>query len=193
MNLVRRNPWQLANGVDKNPPRGGRKALTALVENSPRLDSNHWKSKKYNVGKQLQTKETRAALRALTRATSIRPHALQAIGSNCSGNGSGIELATEFRRYSKPTMIHLRISVNRNSVASFLKGTDMNDRKVTPEMVPVIKKARLLKIPYSWITGYYPGLNFGRIADVMKGRLFPSIPPADDLPPDFPSAAARAA
>ncbi len=63
----------------------------------------------------------------------------------------------------------------------------MNDRKVTPDMVPVIKLARIKKIPYSWISGYYPGLNFGRIADVMKGRLFPGIMPATTLPPDFPT------
>ena len=63
----------------------------------------------------------------------------------------------------------------------------MNDRKVTPDMVPVIKLARIQKIPYSWISGYYPGLNFGRIADVMKGRLFPDVLPATTLPPDFPS------
>lgn len=61
----------------------------------------------------------------------------------------------------------------------------MHDRKVTPDMVPVIKLARSLGYPYSALTGYYPGLNFGRIADVMKGRLFPELPPADDLPADF--------
>ncbi len=63
----------------------------------------------------------------------------------------------------------------------------MHDRRVTPDMVPVIKLARIKKIPYSWISGYYAGLNFGRIADVMKGRMFPDIPPAKQLPPDFPS------
>lgn len=62
----------------------------------------------------------------------------------------------------------------------------MIDRKLTPEMVPVIKLARQQNIPYSWISGYYPGLNFGRIADVMKGRRFPDIPPAAELPEDFP-------
>lgn len=64
----------------------------------------------------------------------------------------------------------------------------MQDRKVTPDMVPVIKLARQKKIPYSWISGYYPGLNFGRIADVMKGRLHPEVPPAASLPADFPRA-----
>ena len=65
----------------------------------------------------------------------------------------------------------------------------MKDRYVTPEMAAVIKLARMLKIPYSWITGYYPGLNFGRIADVVAGRLFPEVPPAAALPPDFPTTA----
>lgn len=64
----------------------------------------------------------------------------------------------------------------------------MQDLKLTPDMVPVIKLARQKKVPYSWISGYYPGLNFGRIADVVKGRMFPDIPPASDLPPDFPAA-----
>lgn len=63
----------------------------------------------------------------------------------------------------------------------------MNDIKVTADMVPVIKLARRLNVPYSWISGYYPGLNFGRIADVMKGRLYPNIPPAQTLPSDFPT------
>lgn len=62
----------------------------------------------------------------------------------------------------------------------------MHDRKVTPDMVPVIKLARQKRIPYSWISGYYPGLNFGRIADVTKGRLHPDISPAQELPADFP-------
>ncbi|MDW3222032.1 MAG: hypothetical protein R8G34_03980 [Paracoccaceae bacterium] len=53
-------------------------------------------------------------------------------------------------------------------------------------MASVIKLARSQRIPYSWITGYYTGLNFGRIADVMKGRLFPNVPPAPSLPSDFP-------
>lgn len=57
----------------------------------------------------------------------------------------------------------------------------MQDRKLTPDMVPVIKLARAKNIPYSWISGYYPGLNFGRIADVMAGRRFPEIAPATEL------------
>ncbi len=64
----------------------------------------------------------------------------------------------------------------------------MQDRPLTPDMVPVIKLARAQNIPYSWISGYYKGLNFGRIADVMKGRKYPKIPPAKKLPPDFPVA-----
>jgi len=63
----------------------------------------------------------------------------------------------------------------------------MKDLEVTAEMAAVIKLARSLKIPYSWITGYYGGLNFGRIADVVKGRLFPEVKPASYLPMDFPT------
>lgn len=62
----------------------------------------------------------------------------------------------------------------------------MRDCKVTAEMAAVIKLARKLRIPYSWICGYYFGLNFGRIADVVGGRLFPDVPPAAALPADFP-------
>lgn len=62
----------------------------------------------------------------------------------------------------------------------------MHDRKVTPDMVPVIKLARNLKYNYARIAAYFQ-INQGRIADVMKGRLFPDIPPAQQLPSDFPS------
>lgn len=63
----------------------------------------------------------------------------------------------------------------------------MQDRKVTPDMVPVIKLARALRYNYARIASYFQ-INQGRIADVMKGRLFPEIPPATALPADFPSA-----
>lgn len=63
----------------------------------------------------------------------------------------------------------------------------MHDRKVTPEMVPVIKLARQQDYNYALIASYYQ-INQGRIADVMKGRKFPDIPPAKELPADFPSA-----
>lgn len=62
----------------------------------------------------------------------------------------------------------------------------MRDRRVTAEMAAIIKLARALGIPYSWISGYYPGLNFGRIADVVFGRMFAEIAPAKRLPSDFP-------
>ena len=57
----------------------------------------------------------------------------------------------------------------------------MQDRKVTPEMVPVIKLAGEKKYNYARIASYFE-INQGRIADVMKGRLFPNIPPAKELP-----------
>ena len=63
----------------------------------------------------------------------------------------------------------------------------MQDRKVTPEMVPTIKLARTLRFNYARIASYFE-INQGRIADVMKGRLYPNIPAATDLPPDFPAA-----
>ncbi|GAB5448703.1 hypothetical protein [Gymnodinialimonas sp.] len=64
----------------------------------------------------------------------------------------------------------------------------MKDRKVTAEMAAIIKLARALKINYSIIASYLV-INQGRIADVMKGRLHPNVPPANDLPDDFPVAA----
>ena len=63
----------------------------------------------------------------------------------------------------------------------------VKDRKLTPDMVPVIKLARELGYNYARIAAYFE-LNFGRIADVIKGRKFPEIPPAASLPSDFPSA-----
>ncbi len=62
----------------------------------------------------------------------------------------------------------------------------MHDRKVTPEMILVIKLAREQKYNYARIASYFQ-INQGRIADVMKGRLYPDVPPAAHLPPDFPS------
>lgn len=61
----------------------------------------------------------------------------------------------------------------------------MQDRKLTPDMVPVIKLARYLKYNYARIASYFE-INQGRIADVMKGRKFPEIPAARKLPADFP-------
>ena len=63
----------------------------------------------------------------------------------------------------------------------------MKDRELTPDMVPVIKLARALKYNYARIASYFQ-INQGRIADVMKGRRFPHIPAAQQLPSDFPSA-----
>ena len=62
----------------------------------------------------------------------------------------------------------------------------MHDRKVTPDMVPVIKLARSMKYNYARIASYFE-INQGRIADVMKGRLYPDVPAAQQLPTDFPS------
>ena len=62
----------------------------------------------------------------------------------------------------------------------------MKDTKLTPDMVPVIKLARAKGYNYALIAAHYK-INQGRIADVMKGRRFPDIPPAEDLPADFPA------
>jgi len=63
----------------------------------------------------------------------------------------------------------------------------MKDRTLTPEMAAIIKLARHLRINYSVIASYFT-INQGRIADVMKGRRFPEVPPATSLPSDFPTA-----
>jgi len=63
----------------------------------------------------------------------------------------------------------------------------MQDRKLSPEMVPVIKLARERKYNYARIASYFQ-INQGRIADVMKGRRFPNTPSAKELPSDFPTA-----
>lgn len=44
----------------------------------------------------------------------------------------------------------------------------MHDRDLTPDMVPVIKLARMKRIPYSWISGYYPGLVSTRRSDTAR-------------------------
>lgn len=59
-------------------------------------------------------------------------------------------------------------------------------RHLSYEEVSVIKRARELGIKYEVIASYYV-LNQGRIADVMKGRIGPDIPPAHALPSDFPA------
>lgn len=63
----------------------------------------------------------------------------------------------------------------------------MQDKPLTPDMVPVIKLARHQKYNYARIASYFQ-INQGRIADVMKGRRFPEIPAASTLPADFPPA-----
>ena len=70
-------------------------------------------------------------------------------------------------------------------MVSSYKVKNMKDQKLTPEMVPVIKCARNLNYNYARIAAYFQ-INQGRIADVVKGRKYPEIPPADQLPPDFP-------
>lgn len=54
-------------------------------------------------------------------------------------------------------------------------------------MVPVIKLAREKGYNYALIAAHHR-IDQGRIADVMKGRRFPEIPAAAELPGDFPTA-----
>lgn len=54
------------------------------------------------------------------------------------------------------------------------------------KVVADIKLARSMGYKYETIASYFV-LNQGRIADVMKGRIGPDIPPASSLPPDFPA------
>ena len=61
----------------------------------------------------------------------------------------------------------------------------MRDRPLEPDMVPVIKLARMLRYNYARIASYFQ-INQGRIADVMMGRRYPDIPAATALPADFP-------
>jgi hypothetical protein len=62
----------------------------------------------------------------------------------------------------------------------------MKDQELTPEMVPVIKLARAKGYNYALIASHFR-INQGRIADVMKGRRFPEVQPAAELPQDFPT------
>jgi hypothetical protein len=60
--------------------------------------------------------------------------------------------------------------------------------RVNEAMASVIKLARKLGYKYEVIASYFV-INQGRIADVMKGRIAPTAPTANTLPPDFPSLA----
>lgn len=62
----------------------------------------------------------------------------------------------------------------------------MQDRKLTPDIDHVIKLAHAQNILYSWISGSYAGLNSGRIAEVVRGRMLPEMPMASNFPSDFP-------
>lgn len=57
---------------------------------------------------------------------------------------------------------------------------------VTPEIASVIKLARKRGYQYPPIASFFV-INQGRIADVMKGRLFPEVPAASELPEGFPA------
>jgi hypothetical protein len=62
----------------------------------------------------------------------------------------------------------------------------MSSKDVPPTTAAVIKLARKLGYKYPQIAAFFV-INQGRIADVMKGRIYPEVPPASALPPDFPA------
>jgi len=61
-------------------------------------------------------------------------------------------------------------------------------RQLPESVVAVIKLARRLGYKYEVIASFFV-INQGRIADVMKGRIRPDVPPASELPPGFPARA----
>ncbi|MBX9824733.1 MAG: hypothetical protein K2Y27_07030 [Xanthobacteraceae bacterium] len=58
-------------------------------------------------------------------------------------------------------------------------------KHISDDAVAIIKLARALGYKYEVIAAYFV-INQGRIADIVKGRIGPSIPQAKDLPSDFP-------
>lgn len=60
--------------------------------------------------------------------------------------------------------------------------------RVTDAMAAIIKRARHMGYNYETIASYFV-INQGRIADVMKKRLWPDVAPASELPADFPALA----
>lgn len=60
--------------------------------------------------------------------------------------------------------------------------------RLTPEMIAVAKRARLMGYFNHIIAAYYR-INQGRIAEINTGKRGVGIPPAAKLPDDFPKAA----
>lgn len=61
----------------------------------------------------------------------------------------------------------------------------MRNRDIPNFVIAVVKLARTLGYKYEVIASYFV-INQGRIADIMKGRIGPDVPPASSLPEDFP-------
>ena len=59
-------------------------------------------------------------------------------------------------------------------------------KEITQDISATIKLARSMGYKYATIASFYC-INQGGIADVMKGRIDPDIPPAKKLPAGFPS------
>ena len=64
--------------------------------------------------------------------------------------------------------------------------TNLPRNGVNEERAAIIKLARNMGIQYVPIATYFE-INQGRIADVMMGRLYPEVTPANALPTDFPA------
>jgi hypothetical protein len=58
--------------------------------------------------------------------------------------------------------------------------------RMSDDVVSTIKSARRFGCKYEVAASYYV-VNQGRGAGVMKGRITPSIQPAKQLVPDFPT------
>lgn len=80
------------------------------------------------------------------------------------------------------------VAVNRASTIRAKRTHKMVRTRIPDAVVSVIKLARALGYKYEVIASYFV-INQGRIADVMKGRIGPDVPPAKHLPADFPAMA----
>lgn len=65
----------------------------------------------------------------------------------------------------------------------------MATKSPTPAQAALIKAARMRGY-YCHVIAAYLGMNQGRISEVNTGKRWPDVPPANDLPDDFPALAA---
>ena len=77
-------------------------------------------------------------------------------------------------------MVHFGESVNPCSGRSLPKGCQMQDRKLTRDMVPVIKLARRLEYNYARIASYFQ-INQGRIGVMLVNLGTPDSTSTSDV------------